>query len=404
MNSHRIRSSGDDVLLELVYEYKSRHTREVDQVDVVKSLMTSLVFGRPISCRVQLQLEDRRLVRLSQDDGQQATGQVGFRFCDLPEEIRRKILKYTDLITPHNQVLWSPRGYFPVMGPDYNPYMDYMVGYSRRHGCQWLSEDRSFKCEGYYNPAEPLFPYWEKPTAYFLVSRAFHLEAKAVFLEYNHFEIPEIREQSYGGSSVALRFFSKFPPDTLRSLRFLEIKHPLVFYSNRSGRRLYRDELWGEVINAHLRESSFNLELLSFTVRLRGLRKKVRKALQPGIMDTLRHMSKMVNSYFWSLVSVGRRPGVQTLTIEITSPSFYGHYYLRRPSDELPPKLRRLEKAEELHLARLVKIMPNGDASEITDALVIEKDQPIEIRNDIKNSEVYKDAWVEGLWWEKRSA
>ncbi|KAI8944515.1 hypothetical protein F4801DRAFT_585343 [Xylaria longipes] len=51
-----------------------------------------------------------------------------FRFLDLPTELRIEILRYTDLVTPYNQVEWNSEQGFHVLDPAYDCYVGDSLG------------------------------------------------------------------------------------------------------------------------------------------------------------------------------------------------------------------------------------------------------------------------------------
>ncbi|KAI4866528.1 hypothetical protein F4820DRAFT_245294 [Hypoxylon rubiginosum] len=369
------------------------YTGALDPMDFAMVLVTPLHQQlRLKGCHFQL--EDRgRLVRLLSQ--QQTIAQQAFRFGDLPTEIRIKILKYTDLITPCKAVRWSPRGYTPFI----------TKAGSELYGCKWPSRDNTFTCEGYYIPdAPPSTQSWEKPTALFLVSRAFYSECRDVFFAYNRFEITSGRDAlarqrtGISGTSRARQFLDSVSTFTLPSLRYLDIRHEFLFF--RANEQLCGDVCWQHTIES--RKEALNLQQLSFRVDLQELPASVANALQPGFVtaeDSLPPISKMVSKYLWPLSTVGRKPGVEKLVIRITSPGIHGYYYLRRPSLELPEKFQNKLMSAESHIVRLVAFTQDNCLSGIPYSLDKNRDGSFEIRDVTRFSEIYKDAMVEGFWF-----
>ncbi|KAI1769110.1 hypothetical protein GGR53DRAFT_528960 [Hypoxylon sp. FL1150] len=381
-----------NVHLCIVFDYELRNVRQLEQVAMTKTLLDS-VYQRPLLPRtLKLKLENRRLLRFDQGSTQQETGQVEFQWNALPHEIRRDILKYTDLVTPYKKIHWSQSGYSLDMGDNG----------ARRYKCYWSSRDRRHTIEGYYHPIEQQFPYWEKPTALFLVSRAFSSEAKTTFLADNQFTIEpssayQSNSQGSSWASEVVKILSQVPSPQLHALRELEIKDPFVFQGTQGD--IQRNALWADYINVQLHNKSIGMELLSFAVELRDLPENVAALIRPGIPDTLCHVSKIVDRFFWPLDTVGRRPGVLVLAIKIDIPGLYhGYYYLRRGSADLPEALQGLHVATDDDLVRLVNFTPYDGAEEVKDALIVKKGKRITVRSSISvDKKIYKDAFVEGL-------
>lgn len=95
---------------------------DVANVETARLIVTSLAQLPPlISCHICLShRSDPKLLQLARNAALQAIGRespslpsLPFRYLDLPSELRLKILEYTDLITPLNEVEWNPaEGYF----------------------------------------------------------------------------------------------------------------------------------------------------------------------------------------------------------------------------------------------------------------------------------------------------
>ncbi|XXG97418.1 hypothetical protein Hte_003719 [Hypoxylon texense] len=336
-----------------------------------------------------------QLAPLARGATQRTTARQGFRFSDLPTEIRLKILKYTDLVTPCSAVRWSPRGYSLHIGKED----------TKLSRLEWLSQDGSYTCEGYYVPDVPRFQCWEKPTAMFLVNKAFSSEAQAVFFACNQFEVISERDANVrkrtgdSGTVRAKQFLDKLTRVTLPALQHLDIRHEFLFF-NRAPGYLRGDVCWVDTVTG--RKNGFNLQLLCFRVELQGLPLNVERALEPGFVsadDSMPPVSKMVNKYLWPLCTVGHRPGVGTLIIRITTPAIHGYYYLRQASIELPERFRNKSKSAQMHIARLVNVTPEDCLAGIPYSMTLGRDGLPKVRETVKFSKVYEDALVEGFWF-----
>lgn len=143
-----------------------------------------------------------------------------FRFLDLPHELRRHILTYTDLVTPSCEVAWYPAGPFnraPAFvvrdgesGRCARPNHDiddegrYDMAYHAHRGCQhrqcWRAVGQtSCFCRRRHaaaSTARNRCRCWEPPLSLFLVCRAVRAESLAVFFRYNRFVVlPDGRYQ-----------------------------------------------------------------------------------------------------------------------------------------------------------------------------------------------------------------
>lgn len=146
------------------------------------------------------------LQQLARNHALRATGQpppahiAGFPFADLPKELRLRILEYTDLVTPLNEVEWSPTdGYYLHDRLRYctghvSPYPSWeSCTPERHHGCQFRrcyarsKRDDCF-CSRYhtaYSTSPSWCNCWVPPQPIFLVSQAFYDEAQKVFFGRN---------------------------------------------------------------------------------------------------------------------------------------------------------------------------------------------------------------------------
>lgn len=143
-----------------------------------------------------------------------------FRFLDLPPELRRHVLSFTDLITPEQEISWQPTSF---------RLHDSNI---RRMGHTWTANRL---CSQVY-AAFPLCECWEPPTPMFLVCRAMLQDARAVFYSSNRFIILKqgYRDGESGCTNglEATVFLRTTHPDALRYLRDLEIVFQPTGYSS----------------------------------------------------------------------------------------------------------------------------------------------------------------------------
>ncbi|KAF2665661.1 hypothetical protein BT63DRAFT_71398 [Microthyrium microscopicum] len=147
-------------------------------------------------------------------------------FSKLPAELRREVLKNTDLVAPKDIELnssWPYAGFRLQHQP-----------YERQHVCQAVTEmntksisfSTSCKC-------------WRFPLNLFLVNKEFHEEATQIFYSYNHFIVllrrcpPEYLNWAsdyywhhIARSTPQARFFSRLPPSALKHLRSVQLCFP----------------------------------------------------------------------------------------------------------------------------------------------------------------------------------
>ncbi|KAI0157919.1 hypothetical protein GGR52DRAFT_180839 [Hypoxylon sp. FL1284] len=166
-----------------------------------------------------------------------------FRFFDLPAEIRRRILEYSDLATPFQEVYWSANRGFRIASARIRCGGDECDAYIHR-GCRFLfceseqldSAETGYICcrrrSGYSSRCQC----WEAPRALFLVSQAFYREALQVLYSCNRVIVVPSKglRSSLGPDETATRLdASRFItrhmwPDVLRDLRAVEFVLPAM--------------------------------------------------------------------------------------------------------------------------------------------------------------------------------
>lgn len=164
-----------------------------------------------------------------------------FRILDLPQELRRLILEYTDLVTPLCEVEWNPEEGFYLRyslngcAGVYDGWSDCPPSF--HPACQFRNcwEDFSFGgcfCHRYHAAFTSKCHCWSPPKALFLVCRALLEEARAVFFMKNRFVVAPSAGCTRPATGIPTRlegsiFLTNVVPfGALRYLRFLEVVFP----------------------------------------------------------------------------------------------------------------------------------------------------------------------------------
>ncbi|RFU27852.1 hypothetical protein B7463_g8506, partial [Scytalidium lignicola] len=159
-----------------------------------------------------------------------------FRFLDLPQELRRQILEYTDLVTPLCEVEWNPEKGF------YLRYSTWRCGgiwdcpSELHYACQFrncwqYSSVRCF-CRRYHSAYWSKCNCWTPPTSWFLACHALRKDAQAIFFMKNRFIITPAKgcNRVADGTPARLEvsvFLTKIvPPNALCFLTYLEVVFP----------------------------------------------------------------------------------------------------------------------------------------------------------------------------------
>ncbi|KAI1400487.1 hypothetical protein F4819DRAFT_366913 [Hypoxylon fuscum] len=164
-----------------------------------------------------------------------------FRFLDLPFEIRRQILEYTDLVTPYSQVQWnSTEGFHAKLclsrcGDDEcEPEFHYAC---RMLFCMpWNAYETGSFCRSRRSAYSSSCHCWSPPEAFMTVSRVVYEDAIDVFYSYNRIIV-----LPFGGLEIsccslnslsrldASRFITRHMwPEMLHHLRSLELVFPAL--------------------------------------------------------------------------------------------------------------------------------------------------------------------------------
>lgn len=163
--------------------------------------------------------------------------EVPFPFMNLPPEVRRLVLQFTDLVTPLSEVEWAPSlGYHFRLNWDRcsngrRPYCGEVHHACRYVNCWEVQQDGCF-CQRYHSAYSSKCPCWLYPTPMFLVSRTFKQEATSVFFANNRFVIRSKRgfqnAAKYTPRRVAPTIFFHLLADNLRHLKYLELVFPPI--------------------------------------------------------------------------------------------------------------------------------------------------------------------------------
>jgi len=171
-----------------------------------------------------------------------------FRFFDLPQELRLKILGYTDLVTPLCEVEWNPEsnfylhystwrcggpsiGGFPECSPDLHRACQF------RNCWQYEPSNVGCFCRRYHAAFSSKCRCWSPPTSLFLVCKQLSVDAQAVFFARNRFIIVPSGGCTHPAKSTPTRLeVSIFlrdvvPSNALHFLKFLEVVFP-PFYDD----------------------------------------------------------------------------------------------------------------------------------------------------------------------------
>lgn len=172
------------------------------------------------------------------------------KFLRLPQEIRFRILEYTDLITPFREVRWSRerKGYFPTLVDCH--WRDCPA--HLHNGCKFRRcWDGTGPLRGFVDPSPQVGCFcrlrhaafslncqcWSPPTNLFLVCHTLYRDAQAVFFTGNRFVVHDFKSETpwdtpdipdYPSDRLAISEFLRevIPLNCLELLRSLEITFP----------------------------------------------------------------------------------------------------------------------------------------------------------------------------------
>ncbi len=159
-----------------------------------------------------------------------------FRFLDLPEELRRQILEYTDLVTPLCEVEWNPEKRFYLRYSTWRCGGDWDCPPHLHHACQfrncWEYSNIGCFCRRYHAAFSSKCHCWSPPSSLFLVCRALLEDAQAVFYMRNRFVITPSAGCSRAATTTPTRLEASIflmdvvPSKSLYFLRYLEVVFP----------------------------------------------------------------------------------------------------------------------------------------------------------------------------------
>ncbi|KAI1290577.1 hypothetical protein F5Y03DRAFT_388774 [Xylaria venustula] len=180
-----------------------------------------------------------------------------FRFLDLPTEIRLQILKYTDLVSPYNQVEWDSERGFHVLNPTRNCFLStYVNSFLKDSNYRDQGSDPHDKkylalrlfcckmkfpymigdfCKRYCSAYSSFCQCWMSPAPFFLVCRTMYEDSICVLYSCNRvvitppggrFDVPLGPNYTPTRLEVA-RFITRHTyPRVLQHLRHLEVVFP----------------------------------------------------------------------------------------------------------------------------------------------------------------------------------
>ncbi|KAI1409944.1 hypothetical protein F5Y13DRAFT_168643 [Hypoxylon sp. FL1857] len=392
-------------------------------------------------CHIRLGCEtSHHLRRLAQHAAEQAMGLLPgnstlsrpvFEFLRLPSELRLKILEYTDLVTPLNEVVWRPNGGFFVtrrcgsckFGPPYCHPNDHeacalrkvtdnckICPHTRRgwpytpgtppasacsscdhYACQFYHcEKRNAEsdqiqtgcfCASRHAAYSPLCRCWVPPNALFLVNRSFLQDARAIFFTHNSFTVHTSwdgdswdpvqqvspRPQGYPGS----RFLNTLSTEALRDIHTIRIKCSPVL------------EARGPSTLLHIPDSiKDNLSLQHLYISIHHKHTRVSGMMaKPAALKDIDLVREQINKNIWpaghaDLISRARR-----FVARIDDAHTCFMYYLRPVSEELPRIVRSQLAGAGLQASRIISKSGHNE--------VESQDDPI----------MHEDRLVEGFWY-----
>ncbi|KAH6854180.1 hypothetical protein B0I37DRAFT_23726 [Chaetomium sp. MPI-CAGE-AT-0009] len=227
-----------------------------ENIETAKLVLDSLrLLPRLKDCHIRLcGIREPQLQQLAQDAALRARGilssehpaaslvSVSPRLINLPRELQYRILEYTDLITPHKEVMWRrrSRGYYIETPPCYSMGSDCPPEF--QHGCQfiqcyetpWPHPSIGCFCRQRHTAVSSRCKCWAPPTALFRICRTLYVEASRVLYGENRFiviDTPFTNPFSPWGKGdypysvfAASRFLRNVVPlHCLQYIRFLEV-------------------------------------------------------------------------------------------------------------------------------------------------------------------------------------
>lgn len=254
-----------------------------DDVQTARAVLGTLrLLPRLKDCHIRLcEMRDPRLQQLAREAVLQARGILAPseapafpgvarpRLVNLPRELRLRILEYTDLVTPFNEITWSrtSRGY--RTGPGSCPVLDGSRDCPpefHHHGCQflqchqaaWPQPSIGCLCRLRHAAASSRCKCWAPPTPLFLACRTLHADATLTLYTRNRLIVIDSPSTNpyhpwppgdYRHAAFAASHFLRhvLPRPALRHIRCLEVVFaPFTHLSRpREGHPALRE--WGEM-------------------------------------------------------------------------------------------------------------------------------------------------------------
>ncbi len=207
-----------------------------------------LRFAKLKHCAIRLGHDsDPTLEEIARNAALRATGRqldesgLGFRFLNLPPEIRSQVLQYTDLVTPIKEVMWNPKNGYSVcycistFDKEALAFFDEnsAIGHSFKFRNCWATSGVGCFCRRFHAvSSSSLCNCWSPPRSLFLVCRDFLQSAREVFFSQNRFIITSSKGPNGLAESTPERLEASVwlknivPFISLRWLRSVELVFP----------------------------------------------------------------------------------------------------------------------------------------------------------------------------------
>ena len=206
------------------------------------AVMPFLHFPTLVSCSVRLGPQYNPVLQeLARKTARKAaaywTDEPGcpFRFLDLPQELRRQILEYTELVTPLREVEWNPEKGFSLRYSTWRCGDGYCPP-TLHHACHfrncWYRSNIGCFCRLRHSAYSSRCNCWSPPTSLFLVCRALQEDVQATFFMKNRFVITpsggcnRAAECTPRRLEISIFLTSIVPRNALGFLKFLEVVFP----------------------------------------------------------------------------------------------------------------------------------------------------------------------------------
>ena len=333
--------------------------------------------------------------------GPSATAPAPPRLLMLPPELRLRVLEYTDLVTPWNEISWTRSSGYTITRALCEKLMsgndcpkEFHVG-CRFSQCQLTTRDAHPSmgcfCRRRHSVASSHCQCWAPPTALFLVCRALYAEATRVLYSQNRFIVFDgpggsklwpFHPRDYPDNTFAASHFLRHavPRHCLRHLRFLEVVFAAFTHAGRPrvGHPAFQD--WVETLDWAKHE----LNLPALTVRLVMARSAVSFPEDSHVMTQADGRS--VLDVYDSILQPLRRldptspGGLARFYAELSWPLRYTPAARRKPPGWLEGKERELKRRAEQYVM-----------AERYESVCVTAEQPLEsvwIRRVLQESQI----------------